>query len=159
MVTAYKSIATNEKRLFKALKRFILRKRKGEVMALTSQQRYYRMRAEGVRQLRKQTTDAAGRADLATQAHIYDLLGELTETEAYKIMDTSIFNDAIKGYLLMVLDHIAKDPEAEETTGATEEAERIRGRAAGALARILDDYSAKDAAAYSDRWSYERGPA
>lgn len=67
------------------------------------------------------------------QANFYERLGDLTDSELLAICDTGIFNDAIKGYLLMALEDIE----------ATEETQR---NALDALRLIFDTVPAEQAA-------------
>ena len=131
---------------------------------MTLTQQIYKGIADKLREMLETETDEAARADLEENIFIYDHLTECSERGRFKIIDTGIYNNVIEGYLLLTLDHIARDAEegrdGEEVSDSEEarkEADRIRRRAPGALSRILDTYGAKRAEEYSFSHQYTRG--
>ncbi len=132
--------------------------------SITDTKKAYQVIVDNLRAMMEAETDAAVKEDIEENIIIYENIIESSERSRFKIIDVGLFNSIIEGYLLLTLDHIARDAEEgrdedniSDTEEARAEADRIRRRAPGALRRMLDDYGAQRAEEYSFSNTYTRG--
>lgn len=95
----------------------------------------FKIAAAALRQAAKEEP-AANAKDLEAKARLYDIVGELSDSEHAMMFDSGAFNDIVRGYVGMLLD------------GWQDVGEEKKDSARAELSGLFDEVSAAQALAY-----------